>query len=227
MQLVPLAEPRLQPVFLHQAHDPFAAHVLVLLEQILVDARAAVAMLALLERRPHQHFQSAIVARMRRFRTTLPGVEATAGDAQTPTENRDGVLGLLRGDEPKSYRLCFAKKAVAFFRMSRSSCRMRFSLRSRASSSRSAVVSPVLPLRAIGPRLAHPLPPATTASDPARARPRRPSCPSSKTSRTAAGRELLVNCRRARRPVLLDPIVDIVSAFRKVSTKPDQAHTAT
>jgi hypothetical protein len=35
-----------------------------------------------------------------------------------------------------------------------------------------------------------------------------------------------VNCRRARLPALVDPILDIVSAFRKVSTKPDQAQTA-
>jgi len=33
-----------------------------------------------------------------------------------------------------------------------------------------------------------------------------------------------VNYRRARRPALLDPILDIVSALRKVSTKSDQAH---
>ena len=50
-----LAEPRHQPVFLHQAHDPFAADVLVLLEQVLVDTRAAVPLLALLERRAHEH----------------------------------------------------------------------------------------------------------------------------------------------------------------------------
>jgi hypothetical protein len=35
-----------------------------------------------------------------------------------------------------------------------------------------------------------------------------------------------VNCRRVRRPVLLDPILDIVSALRKMSTKLDQAHVA-
>ena len=42
-----LAEPRHQPVFLHQSHNAFAADVLVLLDQILVDTRAAVAVLAL------------------------------------------------------------------------------------------------------------------------------------------------------------------------------------
>ena len=56
------------------------------------------------------------------------------------------MLRLLRRDKPEPHRLCFAKKAAAFFRISRSSCRMRFSLRRRLSSSRSAVVSaPALP----------------------------------------------------------------------------------
>ena len=63
-ELVPPA-PRLQPVFLHQAHDPFAADVLLLLEEILVNARAAVALLARLKRRPHQHGQPAVLACMR------------------------------------------------------------------------------------------------------------------------------------------------------------------
>ena len=36
-----------------------------------------------------------------------------------------------------------------------------------------------------------------------------------------------VNCRRTRRPALLDPILAIVSASRKMSTKPDQAQLAT
>ena len=64
-ELVPLAAPRFQPVFLHQAHDLFAADVLLLLEEILVNARAAVALLARLKRRPHQHGQPAILACMR------------------------------------------------------------------------------------------------------------------------------------------------------------------
>jgi hypothetical protein len=38
-QLVAFMEPRHQPVLPHQSYDPFAADVLVLLEQILVDAR--------------------------------------------------------------------------------------------------------------------------------------------------------------------------------------------
>ena len=50
--------------------------------------------------------------------TTLPGVETAARHAQTATENIDGMLGLLRRDEGKPHRLCFAKKAAAFFRIS-------------------------------------------------------------------------------------------------------------
>ena len=47
--------------------------------------------------------------------------------------------------------------------------------------------------------------------------------PSSITSRTAPVLNSSVNCRRARLPVFLDSILDIVSTFRNVSTKPDQA----
>src|SRR5207245_5586587 len=53
------------------------------------------------------------------------------------------LLFFLRLDERvQIHRVSLAKKAVALLRMSRSSRSMRFSLRSRLSSSRSAVVSP-------------------------------------------------------------------------------------
>ena len=48
--------------------------------------------------------------------------------------------------------------------------------------------------------------------------------PSSKISRTAPIRNSSLNCRRARLPAVRDPMLDIVSTFRNVSTKPDQAH---
>ena len=118
---VPLARPRLQAVFLHQSDHALAAHALLLLDQIFVNARAAVPLLALVERGLHQDLQSAIVTGMRRFRATVPGVEAAARHAQTATENGDRMLGPLRRDEGKPHRLCFAKKAAAFFRISRSS----------------------------------------------------------------------------------------------------------
>src|SRR5712692_4158950 len=219
----PLAHPCFQALFLHQSDHALAADVFLLFEQILVDTRAAVPMLAPLKRRPDQHFQAAIVTGMRRFQTALPGVEATARHAQTATENTDGMLGLLRRDEGKPHRLCFAKKAAAFFRISRSSWAIRNSFRSRASSSRSAVVRPVLPCvrsaraRSTQLRSADSVKPKSRATAPI-------VLPSSSTSRTAPAMNSSLNRRRARRPVLLDPILDIVSALRKVSTKSDQAH---
>src|SRR5258708_374471 len=223
-QLVAFAVPRPQAVCLHQARDPFAADVLVPLDEILVDARAAVPLLALVERGPHQHAQSAIVTGMGRFRTALPGAEATARHGHAATENGDRMLGLLRRDEGKPHRLCFAKKAAAFFRMSRSSARIRFSLRSRASSSRSAVVRPLLPFV----RSACACRTQFASDDGVRSRSRETApivLPSSNTSRTAPAMNSSVNRRRARRPVLLDPILDIVSALQKMSTKPDQAQS--
>src|SRR5262249_37715671 len=78
--------------------------------------------------------------------TTLrPRVEPTARHSHTPAENRDLMLGLLRRDEGKPHRLCFAKNAVAFFRMSRSSWRLRFSWRGRPTSPRWGVVRRVRP----------------------------------------------------------------------------------
>ena len=76
-----LPRPRLQPVFLHQANDALPADALVLLDQILVNARAAVPLPARVERRAHQHLQAAIVAGVRRLRSALPGVEAAARHA--------------------------------------------------------------------------------------------------------------------------------------------------
>src|SRR5216684_1355383 len=132
------------------------------------------------------------------------------------------MLGLLRHDEPKSHRLCFAKKAVAFFNISRSSCRMRFSLRSRASSSRSAVVNaPDLPL----PRSTRVCSTHLRNDDSVKSRSRAAAptvFPSSSTSRTAPALNSSLKLRRVRLGCL-SAIVDIVSAFRKVSTKPDQA----
>ena len=49
--------------------------------------------------------------------------------------------------------------------------------------------------------------------------------PSSNTSRTAPALNSSLNCRRTRRPDLLDPILAIVSAFRMMSTRSGQAQT--
>ena len=70
-----------------------------------------------------------------------PGVKARAADVEHAAHRLDRVLGLLRRDEPEDHHrvsLSLAKKAAAFFRISRSSVRIRFSRRSRRSSSRSS-----------------------------------------------------------------------------------------
>lgn len=66
-----LTEARVQPVFLHHATDPFAAHLLVLLEKIFVDARAAIALCA-------------------RLRTT-PAPTRSAGDRRARASSPDDV----------------------------------------------------------------------------------------------------------------------------------------
>ena len=64
----PLPGPRFQPVLLHQPNHALAADARVLLEQILVNARAAVPLLARVKRRAHQHPQLPIALGVGRFR---------------------------------------------------------------------------------------------------------------------------------------------------------------
>jgi hypothetical protein len=56
---------------------------LLLLDQILVNARAAVPLLTYAEGGVHEHLQSAIVTGMRRSRTTPPVVEAARADSDS------------------------------------------------------------------------------------------------------------------------------------------------
>src|SRR5262245_8273622 len=72
--------------------------------------------------------------------TLLPRVVPAPRDAKGATQHADGVLRLLRVDERKSHRFSLAKKAAAFFSISRSSLRTRFSLRRAASSFFSSLV---------------------------------------------------------------------------------------
>ena len=108
-----------------------------------MDARTPVALFALGEGRPHQHSQSTVVARMRRFRARARRIEAAGRDVQRPTKSRDRELGLLRRNPGKRHAWCLAKKAAAFFRMSRSIRSSRFSL-SRASSE-AGLAAPIRP----------------------------------------------------------------------------------
>src|SRR5215204_4495716 len=74
----------------------------------------------------------------------IPLVEGGPGDLQQRARlGYVALLSLLRLDEREhAHRVSLAKKAVARLRMSRSSRSTRFSLRSCASSARSALVNP-------------------------------------------------------------------------------------
>jgi hypothetical protein len=61
-----------------------------------VNARAAIPLTALVERRADQDAETAIGLRVRGFRRPTRGVEAARGDLQVLTELGDGELGLLR-----------------------------------------------------------------------------------------------------------------------------------
>ena len=100
-----------------------------------MNPRAPVPVLARVKRRADQHAQPLVALRVRRGRSSHPGMEAARRHRQGATERTDAKEGLLRCDPRKLYCWCFAKKAAAFFRISRSVRNSRFSLRSRASSS--------------------------------------------------------------------------------------------
>jgi hypothetical protein len=50
-----------------------------------------------------------------------PRITAAARDLDAAAQQRDRIVRLLRGNEAKPHLLCVAKKAVAVFRISRSS----------------------------------------------------------------------------------------------------------
>jgi hypothetical protein len=151
---------------------------------------------------------------------STPGAEPTAGDPQTQTQDRERVMPLLRSDELKSHRRSVAKKAAAFRRISRSSRKIRFSFRRQASSSRYAVVRPVRPcVRSARAWSTH-----LRSDDSVRSRSRLTreiDWLSTRTSRTAWALKSSSNYRRGRRRLEVSAIGrDIVSTFRKTSTKP-------
>src|SRR4029434_134749 len=67
-------------------------------------------------------------------RSSAPSVVAAAADLQHAALDADGPEHAMVVDEAVSHGDSFAKKAVAFFKMSRSMVRRRFSSRSRRSS---------------------------------------------------------------------------------------------
>src|SRR5436190_19717689 len=109
--------------------------------QLALQARTPVSLVALAMRDAQHIAQSTIGARARTLWTLLPRIEATPRHAERVTHHVDRERCLLRRDPGEGYSSYLAKKAVAFFRMSRSICNRRFSRRSRCSSARSSSVS--------------------------------------------------------------------------------------
>src|SRR5262249_49567516 len=211
-----------QPLGAHQTRDALFAHVLTLLAEVFPDPRASVSPTAGLVRRADPHPQMSVASDAGRFGPPLPRIEAARRDAQRAATVRHREIGLLRRDPGKPYCWCFAKKAAAFFRMSRSVRSSRFSLRSRASSSRSTVVRPVRPcVRSARARLTHS---RTAVSVRSMSRATPPTLlPSSRTRRTTPALNSSVNWRRGRRFGVSAIGLDIVSSIGKMSTEPDQA----
>src|SRR5689334_7590892 len=139
------AEPPLgagaQALRLHQPGDALAPDALTAIAQLRVHSRTAVPAPTLRMNRCDLHRQPLIALRPRGRRPLLPGIAARPGDPEHLAQRGYGEAGLLRRDEAELHSLSLAKKAVAFFRMSRSIRRRLFSRRSCASSSRSLVVS--------------------------------------------------------------------------------------
>src|SRR5580704_12350462 len=128
---------RAQSRSLHQPRHPLAPGALTALAQLGMDPGAAVAAATLAINRRHCQSQPLIFLGMLRGRPFIPGVVSCARDLEHPAHQRHRVAGLLRCDKSESHSLSLAKKAVAFFRISRSSRSRRFSRRSSTNSSRS------------------------------------------------------------------------------------------
>ena len=140
-----LPRPRGEAFPLFQPNYPLPTDAMPLLEQVAMNPWTAIGAATYLMRRANQHAQLLVALGMRRFGPGVPRVEATQRHVQRPTELRDRKTGLLRSNPGKLHAWCFAKKAAAFFRISRSVRSSRFSLRRRRSSSRASVVKPVRP----------------------------------------------------------------------------------
>src|SRR6516162_6317809 len=121
----------------HQPRHPLALGALAALAQLEVDPRAAVAAATLAINRRDFEPQPLIFLGMMGGRPFTPGVVSRARDFEYPAHQCYRVAGLLPCDKSESHSLSLAKKAVAFFRISRSSRSRRFSRRSSTNSSRS------------------------------------------------------------------------------------------
>src|ERR1019366_3327477 len=126
---------------LHQPLDAFLSDALALLAKSTEDARTAVGAASRLVCGLDVHDELHILQGPRRDRTRLPRIEAAARYRQYVAHRDRRPRRLLLVDERELHAFSFAKKAAAFFKISRSISRRFTRLRNSLSSSRSAVVS--------------------------------------------------------------------------------------
>src|SRR2546426_4101583 len=217
----PRAAPGGQPADPHQTRHALPTRATAALRQLGVNPRAAVALQALGMDRRDLEAQPGVRLRPGRRRARLPGVEARARHLERAAQQPDRDGGLLRGDEREPHAFSFAKKAAAFFRMSRSIRSVRFSRRSRPSSSRSSVVN-----APAGPRPASISPWRTQLRSAVSVRSSSRATavtdlPLSRTIRTACALNSFVNARRLRLAMTHSYRTFVRSG---VSTKPGQVH---
>src|SRR6202022_1034477 len=126
----------------HPLGKSFPADLLPSRLQVLVDSRTTVTAFACLMRSADLQLEPTVVSRASGFRSKAPRIESGPGDLEDSTHRCYRKVRLLRLDERESHSFSLAKKAVAFFKISRSIRRVRTSRRSCASSVRSSVVNP-------------------------------------------------------------------------------------
>ena len=140
--LVLLGDQARQAGLAHQALDALAADPLAVIEdEVRPDPRRPVDLAALARAARGSGRSGGRPRRPRRQRPRRPSVIARARDLEHAAHQRDRVFGLPREHEPEDLHrvlLSEAKKAAAFFKISRSSASTLTSRRSRRSSSRSS-----------------------------------------------------------------------------------------
>src|SRR4029077_7964753 len=130
-----------QALLPHQARDTMPSDLVALRLELPVDAGTPVASPTRGMGGGDVHGELLILPPPCRHGPSSGGVEPGAADAEDRAEQVDRERGLLARDERELHPCSLAKKAVAFFRMSRSIRSVRTSRRSCASSARSSVVS--------------------------------------------------------------------------------------
>jgi len=150
-----------KPVSLHQTGDTFLADAVPFVAQILEDIRCAVGGLGARVIVADAHRQLGIANRTRRGLASLPGVITALRHTKHSTHRAHRKLGLNRDHEfvdPLDVLSPLpANQAVAFARMSRSSCFARYS-RTRAAARRACARPSPVRLSVVG------IAPRTTAS---------------------------------------------------------------